>query len=352
MVESKLRSLGLSIILFSFLCAIRVDAQIIPQGSGSTDTGLGGSNTIGGSILLSTGQRAARRISVRLQSMTKGDRITTSDDYGNFVFRGLPSGDYTIVIDKEKEFEPFVQSVSVIQPRGMPPQNYNLSVRLIPKPGTVGPPGVINADLANVPKRALDMYNKAQELSNLGDHAGAILELQNAIGEYAQFMLAYNEVGVQYMKLNNYQKADEALQSALKINPKAFMPLLNRGIVLVTLKRYAEAEPLIREVVKMKSDVAVGHYFLGQTLAYLGHFDEAEKELLKAIELGGKDMKEAHRLLAIIYSSRGDKTKTVAELETYLQLNPTTPDAEQLRNVIKKNKGEQTTATSPVQPKP
>ena len=342
----------LSVVLVSFVFIVRLNAQGIPAGSASTDTGLGGSNTIGGAILVSTGQRARHRITVRLQSMTKGDRITTSDEYGNFVFRGLPSGDYAIVIDREKDFEPFVTNVSVIQPRGMPPQTYNLSVRLIAKAATVGPPGIINAELANVPKRALDKYNKAQELSNLGDNAGAVHELEGAIAEYPEFMLAYNEIGVQYMKLNDYQKADQALQAALKINAKAFMPLLNRGLVLVTLRRFADAEPLLKEAVRMKNDSAVGHYFLGQAVANLGNFDEAERELLKAVELGGKEMKEAHRLLAIIYGSRGDKPKTVAELETYLQLNPTTPDAEQLRNIIKKNKGEQTTTIAPVQPKP
>ena len=337
------------VVLFSLVLVVRVAAQGIPPGSASTDTGLGGTNTIGGAILLSTGQRAEHRIMIRLQSMTRGDRITTSDEYGNFVFRGIPRGDYTIVIDKEKEFEPYVQTISVIQPLGFPSQTYNLSIRLVAKAGTAGPPGVINAEFAKVPKRALDKFNKAQELSKQGDHEGALEELQSAITEYPDFMLAYNEMGVQYMKLNDYHKADEALQSALKINPNAFMPLQNRGIVLFTLKRYADAEPLLRSALKMKGDSAVGHYFLGQTVAYLGNFDEAEKELLKGVELGGKEMKEAHRLLAIIYGSRGDKSKTVAELETYLRLNPTTPDAEQLRNVIKKNKGEQT-STPPAAP--
>ena len=84
--------------------------------------------------------------------------------------------------------------------------------------------------------------------------------------------------------------------------------------------------------------------------AQLTSAETAEKELLKAIELGGKEMKEGHRLLAIIYSSRKDTSKTIAELETYLQLNPTTPDAEQLRGVIKKLKGDVATPTG--QPKP
>ena len=60
-------------------------------------------------MLLQAGQRLQRRVTIRLQTMTKGDRVVMTDDYGNFAFRGLMSGDYTIVIDKEKDFQPFSQ---------------------------------------------------------------------------------------------------------------------------------------------------------------------------------------------------------------------------------------------------
>ena len=349
MLEKNIRRLW-SVILFSLVCVAQATAQGIPPGASSTDTGFGGGNTIGGTVLTPTGQRAERRMSVRLQTMTKGDRVTTTDEYGNFVFRGLPSGEYTIVIDKEKDFEPFVQPVSIIQPRGMPPQTYNLSLRLTLKRGTTTKPSVINAEFANIPKRALDMFNKALELAKTGETSEAIHQLRGAIAEYPDFMLAYNEIGVLYMKSNELQKADESLQAAIKLEPKAFMPKMNRGIVLFMQKRYSDAETLLREVVKLKQDLAVGHYFLGQAIANLGNFDEAETELLKAVELGGDEMKEAHRLLAIIYSSRGDKKNAVTQLETYLKLAPTTADAEQLRNVIKKLKSEDS-ATS-LQEKP
>jgi len=103
-----------------------------------------------------------------------------TDDYGNFTFRGLVSGDYTIVIDKEKDFKPFSQVVSVIQPRGFPPQNYTLSVRLEFKDRTDAKPGVLNVEFANVPKPALVHYDNALEQSKKDDHSAAIEELSRA----------------------------------------------------------------------------------------------------------------------------------------------------------------------------
>jgi len=351
MLKSKVLRL-MSVVLFALCFAIPVTAQVIVP-PGATDTGLGGGNAITGMILLSTGQRLERRVSVRIQTMTRGDRVAMSDEYGKFTFQGLVSGDYTIVINKEKDFEPFSQVVSIIQPRGFPPQNYNVNIRLVIKSGGAGKTGGVNADTAGVPKHAVELYKKTIELAKTGDRLGAIEQLKSAITEYPGFMLAYNEMGVQYMRLNELQKSDDALVAALKIDPKAFMPLMNRGIVLVMQKRWADAESVTREAVKMKDDNAVGHYFLGQAVAYLGKFDEAEKELSTAIKLGGDEMKEAHRLLAIIYSSRGDKSHAIVELETYLRLAPTAPDAEQLRKVILKLKGlDATTPTSKTKPSP
>jgi tetratricopeptide (TPR) repeat protein len=336
MLERKAFSL-LPVLLFAVCFIVSVTAQIIPPGAG--DTGLGGGNAITGMILLSTGQRLQRRVSIRLQTMTKGDRTVMTDDYGNFSFRGLISGDYTVVIDKEKEFEPYSQSVTIRQFRGFPPQIYNLNIRLELKGRAAAKPAVLNAELASVPKRALVHYNNAAEQAKKNDYPGAIEELKLAIKEHPTFMLAFNELGVQYLKLNKLEDADQAFQSALKIEPDAFPALVNRGLANVMMKRYGEAVPILRKALKRNDQSAVAHYFLGQALANLGLFDDAEKELLLSLQLGNEDMKEAHRLLAIIYASRGDKKQAAASLEAYLKLAPEAVDAEQLREKIRELKG-------------
>lgn len=293
-----------------------------------------GNNIIIGSVVNSEGQRLSTRVKVRLSTMTKGDVNTLTDENGNFIFRGLASGSYTIIIDKEKEYEPFSQQVDIVQLRGASGGTYNVTIRLISKGEFGAKPGVINSEFAGVPKKALDYYDKAIELAKKGNRQEAIKELQTAISIYRQFMMAFNEMGVQYLRLNELEKADEAFQSAIKIKPDSFTPLTNRGIVLVHLKKFEEAEKILREAIKLKEKSAVGHYFLGRALANLGKFDEAEQELVLAVELGGEQMREAHRLLAIIYSTKGRKKEAAAELKTYLRLFPNTADAEQLRKVI------------------
>lgn len=311
-------------------------AQFVPNEA--TDSGLGGSNSVTGTVQTASG-RLTRRIVVRLTTMTRGDRIASTDDNGNFSFRGLTSGDYSIVIDKEKDFEPFTQTFTIIQLRGSPPQVYTVNVRLKHKASSEPKPGLLDVATANLPERGRTLYTKAQELARVGDHKGSAEQLMLLTTEFPDFMLGFNELGVSYLRQNELEKAEAAFLAAIKIEPEAYQPLMNRGIVLVTMKRFAEAESVLRSAVKAREDSAVARYFLGQAVANLGRFDEAEQELSSAIKLGGDEMKEAHRLLAIIYSAKGDKKRAAGELETYLRLAPTAPDADQIRKVILQFKG-------------
>lgn len=336
MSKKKLLILFFVVVQIGWL-GIGSQGQIMPPNA--TDSGLGGNNSITGMVMTSTGRRVERRVTIRLQTMTRGDRLTTTDESGNFAFRGLISGDYTIVIDKEKDFEPFSQMVTIIQVRGFPGQTYNLSLRLLPKASAQTKVGVVDAELAELPQRGQDLFNKAEELVKAGDHNGAIAQFQMLTTEFPGFMFGFNELGVEYMRLNECNKAMAPLQTAIKLEPDAFAPLMNYGIVLVYQKKYSEAEPILRHVMKIDDHSAGVHYFLGQALANLGKFDEGAKELVSAISMGGDEVKEAHRILAIIYSSRGDKNRAADELEAYLRLAPNAKDADDLRKVVQQLRG-------------
>ncbi len=304
----------------------------------ASDTGMGGINSISGRVYAPSGQKASRRMRVRLSSMTEGDRTSTTDDSGNFLFRGLKSGMFTVVIDGEAEFELYKQTVNIITLNGSPGQEYALSIRLSVKKNTEPKPAVVRSESSDVPPPAMELFKKAGGMSKAGDYKGAVEQLELAIKEYPNFTYAYNQLGIQYLRLNDLVNAGESFRSALKIKADAFEPMVNLGVTLYRLKDFAGAETVLREVMRIDDKSAEGHYFLGEALAYQGKFDEAEKELANSVRLGGDKMSEAHRTLAIIYGSRGDKKRQIAELETYLRLSPKAADAEQLLGLVQKLK--------------
>jgi tetratricopeptide (TPR) repeat protein len=181
----------------------------------------------------------------------------------------------------------------------------------------------------------LASYQKALQSAQAGKNKEAIDQFKQAISEYPDFMLAYNELGVQYLAVGDLAKAEESLTAALKLKPDAFEPLMNYGITLVRLNRFSEAIPQLRAAIKQKEQSPVGHFYLGRALAYQQRYDDAIVELNLAIQLGGDQMKEGHRYLAAIYNQKGDKQRAISELETYLKLAPNSKDADHLREIIR-----------------
>ena len=315
--------------------AASVVAQISSIPDSVSQTGLGGINSINGTVFDPAGRPLQTPMRIRLSTMARGDRNALTSDNGSFAFTGLPAGNYTIIIDKEKDYEPFSQTVDIIQFRGSPAVRQTVNIRLKFKPGTDAKPGVINAELANVPQNARIAYEKALELGAKREYRAAIEQLKTSVNEDPTFAVAFNELGVQYLRINQLENADDAFQQALKINPDAVPALINRGIANFMMKRHGEAVPILRKALAKDDKSAVGHYFLGQALANLGLFKEAEKELSVSLEIGKDVMKEALRMLAVIFHAQGEKVRAAEQLEKYLVMNPTANDAEQLRASIK-----------------
>lgn len=317
--------------LLSFVLVTSTPAQISSIPDSASQTNMGGQNSIVGTVFGPSGRPVETRVRVKISSMTAGDRITNTNENGGFAFRGLPTGSYTISVDKEKEYEPVSQNVDVMQFRGAPPQTYTLNIRLVAKGSTDAKPAVLNADLAAAPQAAQEHFKKAGVLISTGDRKGGIEQLQLAIEKHPEFSLAYNEIGIQHMRLDQPAGAIAAFRSSLKIKPDNFDAHMNLGVVYYAQKNYADAEESLRAAAKLREPTAALHYYLGMAVANLGKFDEAEKELLSAIRLGGPEVKEAHRVLSIIYGSRGDDKKALKELESYVRLSPKAADIDQLK---------------------
>lgn len=315
-------------------------AQIAGGLTETTNTRLGGNNYIVGTVYSPDGVPINTRMRIKLTSPEWGDILATTDDRGKFVFSGVGSGVYTIVIDREKEYEPVSHEVEIIRNRSTVPETYFVSIRLraVEEKKLKNGPAVISAANAGVPKAALDHYDSASKLARDKDYKGAIKELKLAVSEYPPFVSAHNQLGVLYLRLNEFDNAESAFKAALKINPDAYEPLLNRGIALFRLGKFKDAETSFRATVKVKPDASVSHYYLGRTLNKLGRNEEAEAEFLTCLKISPDDFKEAHRLLAAIYLDRGALPRVIDELETYLKVVPTAPDADNLRKVIEQSK--------------
>lgn len=322
--------------------AVVVTAQ---SGGGVDNTGTGGLHSISGRLIFPSGQRANYQLKVRLERAGEGDLTVMSDINGNFSFRGLIAGNYTINIEGGDYFEsarervyidpynaspaPGVRMVPVSRPT-------NVQIYLQPKgPAASTKPGVLNAALANVPKAAVELYEKGMESASRNEPDKAIDSFKKAIALHPDFALALNELGVQYLRKGELDKAAEALTKAVQLAPQAPEPSLNYGIVLLQQKRFDEAQTQLRDAVKKNENAFTAHLYLGITLIHFKNYTDAETELKKAITLGGPKASQAHYYLGGVYWQIGSFKQAADELDAYLKLEPKAANAEKVRNTIK-----------------
>jgi Flp pilus assembly protein TadD len=340
---STTRVLMLRTILLTIIIgysATLVTAQIAGGMNETTNTRHGGNNYIVGTVFTPDGFPIRTRMRIKLNSPAWGDTLVTTDERGQFVFSGVASGTYTVIIDSEKEYQPVSQQVDIVRDRNIVPETYTVTIRLreVDSGKSTAKPSVVSAANAGVPKKALEFYDKAAQLAREKDYLGAIKELKLAVAEYPSYVSALSLIGMLYMRLNELDKADDAFKAALKIDPEAYEPLLYRSITLYKLSKFKDAESSLRKALKVKPESAAVYYYLGRTLNKLGKNDEAEKAFLTCTEKSPGEFKEAHRVLAAIYLDRGKPERVVEQLEIYLKLVPTAPDAENLRMVLEQNK--------------
>ena len=181
----------------------------------------------------------------------------------------------------------------------------------------------------------LELYQQALQLAQSGEHKKAIEELKKVVAQATDFAPAHNELGVQYLQTNDLQHANESLAQAVKLAPDSFLPRLNHGLVLLQLKKFGDAISELKFAIHKNEQVAVAHEYLGRALIGEHQLDEAEKELQRAITLGGDQAANAHRYLGALYMQRGEDARAIEELEKYLKMQPKVKDADQIKAIIK-----------------
>lgn len=300
------------------------------------DSGTGGRNTLQGDVVLPSGQRLDRPIQVKLNTV-RGEISTMSNGNGSFTFRQLGGGRYTVRVEAVDGYAPASEVIEIHESgsggaMSRIGQTYTVQIRLQPRERASVSSGVVSVDAP--PKAALDLFEKALAAAKEGHRERAIEDLRKAIAIHPTFVAALNGLGVQYIKLREFEKAFEAISQALRNSPDNPMLHLNAGIALLGLKRFEQAESELQKATQSNSVSASAHFYRARALIGMGRLGEAEKELNKALAIGGNDMAIARRFLAGIYLQRGENEKAIRVMKQYLKSVKESKETAQIRFLI------------------
>lgn len=132
-------------------------------------------------------------------------------------------------------------------------------------------------DLLSKDPIALEFYNKAIDASEKEDWKEAINNYEQALKKDPKFIYAWDNLGICYRRIGEYDKALDAYKKSLKVDPKGKMPLQNIPIAYIHKKEYSKAINAYLELDKIYPNDAEVYYGIGQV--YYDHLKDNEKAL-------------------------------------------------------------------------
>jgi len=138
---------------------------------------------------------------------------------------------------------------------------------------------VAESKLDNLSKNeeAMNFYNKAVEASRKEDWKEAVENYKKAVKKDPTFTYAWDNLGICYRRLGEYDQSIEAYKKSLAINPAGKMPLQNIAIAYVHKKEYQKAIDAYADMDKIYPGDPEVYYGMGQI--YFNNLNNNEKAL-------------------------------------------------------------------------
>jgi tetratricopeptide (TPR) repeat protein len=179
---------------------------------------------------------------------------------------------------------------------------------------------------------------RARERFAMGDYPGTVLLLEQLIATGSAYADAHQLRGVALALLGQPERALEAFDAALALNPRYVEALVHRGLVLGDLGRTDEASELFRRAAREDRGGQSGlprqaaarlanlHADLADAYAESGAFDAAVEQYRRALELGPEYHDLRHRLGRLLLRA-GRHLEAREELERVVAAKPDLVDA-------------------------
>ncbi len=140
------------------------------------------------------------------------------------------------------------------------------------------------------------------------DHAGAIKVAEDANQNSPDNEEILEILAKLKLQLNEIKEAKRIYERIININPQNHDAYILLGNIYINDRQSEEAFKLFSEMVRRFPESYGAHFFIGKMYAQKGNFVQAERELLKSVELR-KDLVEPRFELIRLYRSLEEQSK-------------------------------------------
>ena len=163
-----------------------------------------------------------------------------------------------------------------------------------------------DSDEPEVRKRARIRLELAVGYFEQGQTTIALDELKQSIAADPTYGQAYNLRGLIYMRLNDFQFAEESFRKALAIDSRNSNVMHNLGWLLCQQAKYPQAQQLFNQALANPQYEERAKTFRAQGLCQVraGLRDEAEQSLIKSFELDPGNPVTVYNLATLLFERR------------------------------------------------
>lgn len=163
-----------------------------------------------------------------------------------------------------------------------------------------------DSDEPEVRKRARIRLELAVGYFEQGQTTIALDELKQSIAADPTYGQAYNLRGLIYMRLNDFQFAEESFRKALVIDSRNSNVMHNLGWLLCQQAKYPQAQQLFNQALANPQYEERAKTFRAQGLCQVraGLRDEAEQSLIKSFELDPGNPVTVYNLATLLFERR------------------------------------------------
>lgn len=307
---------------------------------------------VNGQVRYAGSRRPAENVLVRIESFSGGlTAQTITDRNGKFSFTGLEAKQYIVTVHAPGYLD-VRENINLVTAN----TGY-LNIELSGDPNWTGKTNANNplpdspVIDANLPPEAQKEFTRAKGLLDKNRKerfAEALPHLEKAIAIYPKYLDAQILLGLVYMDLQLWEKAEKPLRAALEINPKATTAHFALGEDYRRLKKYEDAEKVLTEGIKINENSAEGHYNLAKLYWDMASvagteqqarlsFEKSWQEVNRVLALN-PNLAEAHILAGNLLLRARRAEQALTHFEQYLKLEPKGELAEQASLIVKKIK--------------
>jgi len=269
-----------------------------------------------------------------------------ADSEGKFDFPGLANGTYQVNVSMPG-YERLESTASVEGAVGP----LVLRLRKIETLGTPVNDSVVSVQELRSSGKAQKFFEKGTKLLLNGDAAGSIRYFDRAIAKDPYNYRAHYDKGLAQFRLGHAEEAEQAFPRTIDLTGGGFAPAdFLTGILLCQKLQFRQAEIIIQRGLDVDPGSGLGRIALGWVQFALNHLNDAERSAQQAAMFRRGNLPEAYFLLAQIHFRQHKLYSTVADLESYLRLDPDGQESAEAKSLLEATRHEM--EPSPAGPSP